>query len=89
MQEFYVSTVRFCALILEIRDRIYVTEFPYRITDQDASTFVTVYIAELVFQPVKWTDPTMNAPQESSKHQGKSFVAFINYFARTKYPRYG
>ena len=30
MQEFYVSTVRFCALILDILWKIYVTEFSYR-----------------------------------------------------------
>ena len=30
MQEFYVSIVRFCAMILEILLKIYVTEFSYR-----------------------------------------------------------
>ena len=30
MQEFYVSTVKFCALILETFWKIYVTEFSYR-----------------------------------------------------------
>ena len=30
MQEFYLSTVRFCAMILKILWKIYVTEFSYR-----------------------------------------------------------
>ena len=66
MQEFYVSTVRFCALILEILWKIYVTEFSYRRYHGswciDACDCIN---GEQVFQPfesVKEQNPDMNMP---------------------------